>query len=63
MGKSMPNSSKNEKKSYKEWENQHNKEQLDKLYKAVEAKMRDSSSEVDVNKIVEEVLSDGGIDD
>lgn len=58
----MSKSSKNEKKSYKEWENEHNKEKLDKLYQAVEEKIKTSSAEVDVNQIVEDVLSEADAD-
>ena len=58
----MSKSSKSEKKSYREWENEHNKEKLDKLYHAVEEKIRTSSAEVDVNQIVEDVLSEADVD-
>ena len=54
----MSKSSRNEKKSYKEWENQHNKEKLDNLYHAVEEKIRASSAEVDVNQLVEDLLAE-----
>lgn len=56
----MSKSSSNEKKSYAEWEKSHSKEQLDKLYKAVEEKIKAApSTDVDINALIEEVLSEG----
>ena len=59
----MSTSSKNEKKSYAEWERSKSKAQLDRLYKTVEEKIKSYPSDnifnIELNDIIEEVLSEG----